>query len=98
MINAKDILTKDNSPDKFKKYIFNKNISLIRIACHFNEINNLLPYLKKLRFNKFKLAINLMQISEQSDQYIAKIIKKLSNEKIDIIYFAARNAAAKRAA
>jgi|TARA_B110000483_G_C18127337_1_gene516178 4-hydroxy 2-oxovalerate aldolase len=88
MINAKDILIKDNSPDKFRKYIFNKNISLIRIACHFNEINNVLPYLKKLRSNKYKLAINLMQISEQSDQKISNIIKKLSNEKIDIIYFA----------
>ena len=88
MINAKDILIKDNSPYKFRKYIFNKNISLIRIACHFNEINNILPYLKKLRSNKFKLAINLMQISEQSDQNISKIIKKLSKEKIEIIYFA----------
>jgi 4-hydroxy 2-oxovalerate aldolase len=89
MINASDLISKNYNAKKFKKFILNKKkISLLRIACHFDEVNKIVPFIKILKKTNLKLAINLMQISEQKKNNISKILKKLSKEKIDIIYFA----------
>ena len=89
MLNASDLISKNYNVEKFKKFITNKKkINLLRIACHFNEINKIIPFIQILKKTNLKLAINLMQISEQKKNNISKILKKLSKEKIDIIYFA----------
>lgn len=89
MVNASDLISKNYNAKKFKKFINKKKeISLLRIACHFDEISKIIPFIKILKNVNLKLAINLMQISEQKKTYIVKILKKLSKEKIDIIYFA----------
>ena len=89
MVNASDLISKNYNAKKFKKFINKKKeISLLRIACHFDEISKIIPFIKILKNINLKLAINLMQISEQKKTYIVKTLKKLSKEKIDIIYFA----------
>ena len=89
MVNASDLISKNYNAKKFQKFINKiKKISLLRIACHFDEISKIIPFIKILKNANLKLAINLMQISEQKKTYIVKILKKLSKEKIDIIYFA----------
>ena len=89
MVNASDLISNDYNTKKFKKFILQKKkISLLRIACHFEEVNRIIPFIKILKKTNLKLAINLMQISEQKKTNIVKILKKLSKEKIDIVYFA----------
>ena len=89
MVNASDLISKNYNAKKFKKFINKKKeISLLRIACHFDEISKIIPFIKILKNANLKLAINLMQISEQKKTSIVKTLKKLSKEKIDIIYFA----------
>ena len=89
MINAQEIIKKKINPKNFRKLILKlKKISFLRVACHFNEVSKILPHLKVLKFMKIKLAINLMQISEQNDRKIQSVLKKIAVEKIDIIYFA----------
>lgn len=89
MINASDIIKNIDTSKAFKKFLLNKKkISLIRIACHFYEVNKIIPILKVLKKVKIKIAINLMQISEQKTIYISKTLKKISKEKVDIFYFA----------
>jgi hypothetical protein len=42
MVNASDLISKNYNAEKFKKFILNKKkISLLRIACHFDEVNRL---------------------------------------------------------
>ena len=89
MVNANDLISKNYNAEKFQKFINKKKkISLLRIACHFDEVSKIIPFIKILKKANLKLAINLMQISEQKKNNITKILKKLSKEKIDIIYFA----------
>ena len=89
MINASDLISKSYNPEKFNKFLLNKkNIYFLRIACHFDEVNQIIPFIKKLKKINIKLAINLMQISEQKKTNISKTLKKLSKEKLDVIYFA----------
>ena len=89
MLNASDLISKNYNVKKFKKFIDNKKkIYLLRVACHFDEINKIIPFIRVLKKTNLKLAINLMQVSEQKKKNISKILKKLSKENIDIIYFA----------
>ena len=61
---------------------------MVRIACHFYEVKQSLKILKELKRLGYKVAINLMQISEQSDKKILEISKKLAQTNLDILYFA----------
>ena len=93
MINASDILFSNISPQYFLKFILKQNenknrLSLLRIACHFNEINKIIPFLKILKNSKLLIAINLMQITEKKESEVKTIIKRLAKEKIHILYFA----------
>ena len=48
MINASDLISKSYNPEKFNKFLLNKkNIHLLRIACHFDEVNQIIPFIKK---------------------------------------------------
>jgi len=89
MVNASDLISKNYNPEKFNKFILNKkNIYILRIACHFDEVNKIIPFIKKLKKINIKLAINFMQISEQKKINVTKILEKLSKEKVDVVYFA----------
>jgi 4-hydroxy 2-oxovalerate aldolase len=92
MINAKDILNSNLSKNEIKKTFLDlpkKNkISFIRFACHLNEIEKIIPICNDLNKLNITTAINLMQISEISDNEIEKITKIAANSKLDIFYFA----------
>ena len=92
MINAKDILSNNLSKSEIKKDFFDfpkKNkISFVRFACHLNEIEKIIPICNDLNKKKITTAINLMQISEISENEIEKITKLAAKSKLDIFYFA----------
>ena len=92
MINAKDLLSKKLSKSEIKKVFFDfpkKNkLSFIRFACHLSEITKIIPYCNQLKKKGILVAINLMQISEVSENDLKKISKLISKSSVDIFYFA----------
>jgi 4-hydroxy 2-oxovalerate aldolase len=76
---------------KIRKLFAKKNkskVSIIRVATHINEINKITKLINYLKILGYKIAINLMQISEYSDQKIEEITKIISATNTDILYVA----------
>ena len=91
MINASEIVSKKTSIKEFKNFTIgsgNSRISFIRFACHFHEVEKLLPYINTLKNKKTLLILNLMQISQRSQKEIQEVTKKISKSSIDVLYFA----------
>ena len=57
------------------------------MASHINEVDNAFKICKILK-KGYKVAVNIMQISEHSDKNIIDVGKKASKTKPDILYFA----------
>jgi 4-hydroxy 2-oxovalerate aldolase len=92
MVNGSEILenfkySKQKVNSLFPSYKNNK-LKLVRIACHYEEILKILPICDFLKKRKFKVGINLMQISEISLENIKNITKTLNNHDIDVFYIA----------
>ncbi len=94
MVNASE-LVKNNTLSKNMKLIeklfttSNKSkIKLVRIACHYNEIQKVMPLIKKFKSYRFKIALNLMQSSDRSENEIKNFCQLSKKNNIDILYFA----------
>tara|TARA_B100000965_G_scaffold394784_1_gene407462 strand:+ start:2933 stop:4540 length:1608 start_codon:yes stop_codon:yes gene_type:complete len=84
-VNSKDIISlakKNFTPKK------NSLISLIRIACHHNEIESTLPLINWLKKSGYKVGVNIMQIPELSFKDIKNSVLYIKKAKADILYFA----------
>jgi len=93
MINVSELLNyKTKNPLQNIKILFKKNknslVKLVRLACHYHEVEKILVVASWLKKQKYKVAINLMQIDQRSDQEIETIGKILKKDFIDILYFA----------
>lgn len=92
MINAKEIIVNNFNTNDILKYYFdsfsNSKISFVRFACHFNEVEKIIPVCNALKRKNLTIILNLMQISEKKPDEIEKISKLLSKSKIDVLYFA----------
>lgn len=76
---AVNILFKDKKKSKLK---------FVRLACHFNEIDNTSKICNLLQKKGYLVGINLMQISEISKKNIIYVANKCNKIKPDILYFA----------
>lgn len=92
MINISEII---NSKENYKKILSqlfqnkkNSKIKFIRLATHFSEISETVKICKFLKEKKFKVIINLMQITEQSENNIIVAVKKIKEVKPNVLYFA----------
>ncbi len=91
MINASEILSSKMSKKEFINFVIgnqNSQISFIRFACHFNEVEKVLTYINYLKNKKIKIMLNLMQITERNPEEIENITKKISKSIVDVLYFA----------
>ncbi len=91
MVNASQIINQKNLYKAVKKLFQPKKkskIYLVRVACHFFEFEKTLQIIKYIKSLGYKVAINLMQVSEQSDEKLLYVSKKLNHSKVDIVYFA----------
>ena len=91
MINASDFTNKENILDLAQntfKPKRNSLISLVRIACHFNEVESIIPLIIWLKKVGYKVGVNIMQIPELSTKEIRSVVKKVKTSKADILYFA----------
>ena len=92
MINAADFVNSKNIISLAKKNFKPKKnslISLVRIACHHNEVEKVLPLVGWLKKNGYKVGINIMQIPELSLKNIKDVVSLIKKVKVvDILYFA----------
>ena len=91
MVNGSEIANKDSQIDLLKK-LFNVQskspVSLVRVACHFDQFVACLPCSIWLKEKGYKVGFNIMQIADRSDEEIEEIAEKASNYPIDVLYFA----------
>jgi len=71
----------------FKKSKFSK-IKLVRIASHFSEIHKVIPIANRIKALGYKIAINLMQISDRTNEEIKEFCDLAKKINIETIYFA----------
>ena len=93
MVNATELLSYNSKkPLQNIKILFKKNkkskVKLVRLACHYNEVEKILKVAGWLKKNSFTVTINLMQIAQRSDNEIESIGKIVAESKIDALYFA----------
>jgi len=91
MINAADFISQKNVIDALKENFKPKKnslVSLVRIACHFYEIKEVLPIINWLKRSGYKVGVNIMQIPELTYNQIKNIAYELEVSKADVLYFA----------
>lgn len=89
MINASDFNNHQNIEECINKlFPISTNISLVRIAAHYHELSYLNKIITALRKKKFKVGLNLMQISNYTNLNIDNVFKKIKTRNVDYIYLA----------
>ena len=89
MINASDFINYQNIEESINKiFPISTNIDLVRIAAHFHELKYLNKIIFALYKKKFKVAINLMQISNYTNSNIDNVFTKIKTRYVDYIYLA----------
>jgi len=93
MINASEILVKSEYSEKILSNLFPENaetsrISLVRIACHTYEFVETLNAFKFLNSKGYRVAFNLMQVSECDSKELILLSKEAMKYPFDVLYFA----------
>ena len=92
MINAADFTADEKIGEEILKKLFTKSrfspVKLVRVACHYDEVEKSDFIFKFLLENGYKVGINLMQISEKSESELRKFSKFVSKYPFEVIYFA----------
>ncbi len=94
MINGAELI-KENSLKKnisltnslFKKSKFSK-VKLVRIASHYSELKKVMPVASKIKSLGYNVAINLMQISDRTENEIKQFCDLAKKYNMDAVYFA----------
>ena len=92
MVNASELINHSSGYLKATKKMFlnsNKSkIKLVRLACHIEEFEKTAEVCKILKKMGYLVGINLMQISEHSEDKIINVSKIAKAAKPDVLYFA----------
>lgn len=91
MVNASEIINKKNLDASVKKLFVKKiksKIDLVRVAFHYNELDDTLVIAKVLKNLGYQVGLNLMQISEIPLKELVIASKKINKSNADIFYFA----------
>ena len=92
MVNAAELISHPLGISKATKIMFQHSkkskVKLVRLACHFEEFDKTVQACKILQGLGYKVGINLMQISEQTEEKIISVAKIAEKERPDILYFA----------
>jgi 4-hydroxy 2-oxovalerate aldolase len=92
MINGSDFLKIKDNYKSFLNKVFKKkelDFSIIRIASHYRDVPKLIKYIKHLKFLRYNICFNLMQINNVKKIELKRCLKKLnSSNSVDVFYFA----------
>ena len=92
MINGQDLCT-NLGWLKALEYLFprccrDSRVDIVRIACHYRDVLNLIPAMDWLASKGYRVAVNLMQISNYSQADLLNVSKCLSKSSAEVLYFA----------
>jgi 4-hydroxy 2-oxovalerate aldolase len=91
MINGSEIANSENQIAYLEK-LFNPKakspVTLVRIACHFNEFKKCLPASTWLKRQGYLVGFNLMQVADRSLEEITLLAQSTNDYPIDVLYFA----------
>ncbi|MBI2067911.1 MAG: aldolase catalytic domain-containing protein [Deltaproteobacteria bacterium] len=93
MVNAKDLLVYESGPEAAVGKLFQPQnlspIGLVRVAAHFQEVEQCGPLVRRLREKGYQVGFNLMQSGGRSREEIEKVARIISGwNAVDILYFA----------
>ena len=92
MVNASDLYTNIGWENAIKKLFperaKNTLVKLVRIACHFHELENTSFAVEWLKKRGYRVGLNLMQIADKNKDEIIKFTKLANKTKPSVIYFA----------
>ena len=93
MINASEILVNGKYSEKILSTLFPENtetskLFLVRIACHTYEFVEALHASEFLNSQGYRVAFNLMQVSECNSEELVLLAKEATKYPIDVLYFA----------
>ena len=93
MINASEILVNSLYSEKILGTLFPETaeisrVSLVRIACHTHEFMEALHAFKFLNSQGYRVAFNLMQVSECDSEELILLAKEAIKYPFDVLYFA----------
>jgi len=92
MVNVSELISHPSGFAKATRLMFAKakksKVELVRLACHFEEFNQAAKVGKILQKLGYFVTINLMQISEQSEEKIISIAKMAKKNPPNVLYFA----------
>jgi 4-hydroxy 2-oxovalerate aldolase len=92
MVNGSDLVSFKGEIEDAIKLIFQPKskspVDLVRIACHTNQVKEVLPALSTLKKLGYLTTVQLMQIGTNSELEVEKLAKLVSGHPIDVLYFA----------
>jgi 4-hydroxy 2-oxovalerate aldolase len=92
MVNGADLLTDlgliPSLERLFPETSETSPVDLVRVACHYHEIEALIPATHWLKQRGYRVAINLMQISDRSREEIHRFCKLINSSSVETLYFA----------
>ncbi len=93
MINGNEFINNNKLDlEKIRKVIpvlaKDSKVTLVRVACHSESINTILPLFEFLDDYGYETACNITQVSEKTNDEIDEISQVLASSKVKIIYFA----------
>ncbi|MBK5928167.1 aldolase [Rhodobaculum claviforme] len=63
-------------------------VDLVRFACHFHELETVLPAVGWLHERGYRVGLNLMQIADRSRTQVAELAKMSRDWPVEVLYFA----------
>jgi len=93
MINASEILVNSKYSEKILSTLFSETakisrVSIVRIACHTHEFMEALYAFNFLDSKGYRVAFNLMQVSECDSEELILLAKEAIKYQFDVLYFA----------
>jgi 4-hydroxy 2-oxovalerate aldolase len=92
MLNAAELVNHALDPAAAVELLFSQRqdspVELVRIACHMNEVEAVIPACIWLVAAGYRVGLNLMQIADRTDQEIENVASQVEGNGIEVLYFA----------
>lgn len=92
MINGSELIGYSDGLESALEKLFpakqDSPVTLVRIACHVHEFEQVLPATAWLKKQGYLVGFNLMQIADRTTQEIEHLAKLANEHAIDVLYFA----------
>ncbi len=92
MVNGTDLLT-DLGLEATLERLFPEPaaatpVDLVRLACHFREVKQVLPAVRWLTERGYRVGFNLMQIADRSREEVVELAREARAWPVEVLYFA----------